>query len=58
MVAPVVIEGIITLIQILSGLAQASGVPQEEIKKIVEDKYAELEAHKPEYLPDPPEDTV
>jgi hypothetical protein len=56
MVAPMIVEGILTGIQILSGLAQAAGVSQEEVKKVVADKYAELDAHKPEYLPDPPED--
>lgn len=52
MVNPIIVEGIITGIQVLSGLAQAAGVPKEKIKGEVDKKYAELEKQDPAHLPD------
>ena len=52
MVNAIIVEGIIASIQVLSGLAQAAGVPKEKIKEEVDKKYAELEKKDPGHLPD------
>jgi hypothetical protein len=54
MPSPLIVEGVIALIQVVSSLARASGMTKEQIKAQVDKDYEMLEQKNPDYLPDPP----